>query len=100
MGMVIIVGDFNIHVDDSTNSTTKEFLSIMDSFNFVQHVAGPTHTAGHTLDLVFTYGVSLDHLNLNELFLATISQSLLLYLLIQSTILKVLSGAGALLTTL
>uniref|UniRef100_A0A669AWP7 Reverse transcriptase domain-containing protein n=1 Tax=Oreochromis niloticus TaxID=8128 RepID=A0A669AWP7_ORENI len=66
MAKVIIVGDFNIHVDDSTNSTTKEFLSIMDSFNFVQHVAGPTHRAGHTLDLVFTCGVSLDHMNLNE----------------------------------
>nr|XP_054588195.1 uncharacterized protein LOC129153142 [Nothobranchius furzeri] len=30
------------------------FSSIMDSFSFTHHVSGPTHTRGHTLDLVFT----------------------------------------------
>ncbi|KAL6488166.1 hypothetical protein MHYP_G00019070 [Metynnis hypsauchen] len=28
---IIIVGDFNIHAEDPSNATTKEFLSIMDS---------------------------------------------------------------------
>lgn len=45
---IIIVGVLNIHADDSSDSTTKECMSIMDSFNFVQHVSGPTHMAGRT----------------------------------------------------
>lgn len=38
----------------------------MDSFNVVQHVSGPTYISGDTLDLVFTYGVILDHIDTNE----------------------------------
>lgn len=38
---IIIVRVLNIHADDSSDSTTKECMSIMDSFNFVQHVSGP-----------------------------------------------------------
>lgn len=31
-----------------------EFLNLTVSFNFIQHVSGPIHTKGNTLDLVFT----------------------------------------------
>lgn len=43
---IIIVRVLNIHADDSSDSTTEECMNIMDSFNFVQHVSGPTHMAG------------------------------------------------------
>ena len=42
-GKLLIVGDFNIHVDVSSNSTASKFLSLLDSFGFSQHVGGPTH---------------------------------------------------------
>ena len=40
----------------------KDFLSLIDSFNFVQWVSGPTHEHGHTLDLVLSHGLSVFNL--------------------------------------
>ena len=47
-------GDFNFHVDVSDNRNALTFLEILDLYNLVQHVRGPTHKDGHTLDLVIT----------------------------------------------
>lgn len=58
---VIIVGDFNIHVDNDTCTNASEFVNITESINFTQHVVGPTHNKGHTLDLVFSYGVNINN---------------------------------------
>ena len=55
-----MVGDFNIHVDDVTCSFDADFLNVTESFNFFQYVSGLTHIRGHTLDLVFTHGLSID----------------------------------------
>ena len=41
---VIIVGDFNIHVDVENNSLGTTFLSQLDSFGFCQCEHEPTHT--------------------------------------------------------
>lgn len=49
---VLIIGDF-------TCNTAANLLSITDSFNFIQHVTGPTHIKGHTLDLVFSLGLDI-----------------------------------------
>lgn len=49
LNRVIIVRDFNIHVDDAACNTASEFLNIMESFNFIQHVSGPMHGKGRTL---------------------------------------------------
>ncbi len=43
----------------SLNLLEIEFLSLIDSFNMVQWVKDPTHTHGHTLDLVLSYGFSI-----------------------------------------
>ena len=59
---VIIVGDFNIHVDDDKNSLTVAFNSILDSVGFRQSVNKPTHCYNHTLDLVLTYGIEIEQL--------------------------------------
>lgn len=61
---IIIVGNFNIHVD---NRYATEFLNITDSFNLMQHVSGSTHNRGHTLDPVFTIGLSINSLSLIDL---------------------------------
>jgi exonuclease III len=50
----LITGDFNIHVDDLTDSNTLQFISLLDLANLTQHVSFPTHCFNHTLDLVIT----------------------------------------------
>jgi hypothetical protein len=50
----LITGDFNLHLDDHSNSQVKQFLSVLDSTNLTQHVSFPTHRELHTLDLVIT----------------------------------------------
>ena len=49
-GFLMIVGDFNIHVDNPRDS--KACHEILQSMGMVQLVDGPTHSRGHTLDLV------------------------------------------------
>ena len=50
----MIVGDFNIHVDDASDPEAAIFLDLLDSMNLKQLVTGPTHQRGHTLDLIIT----------------------------------------------
>lgn len=64
---ILITGDFNFHVDIHSNASAAEFLGTMDSFNFIQHVSGPTHIHGYTLDLVFTLGLTITSLNVDDL---------------------------------
>lgn len=59
---VLIVGDFNIHMDNENDTLRSAFLSITDSIGFCQHVNKPTHCCNHTLDLVLTYGIVINHL--------------------------------------
>ena len=56
---LLIVGDFNIHVDNSNDTTARQFVDLLDSFNLVQHVSEKTHANGHTLDLVVSN--AMDH---------------------------------------
>uniref|UniRef100_A0A8P4KLV1 Reverse transcriptase domain-containing protein n=1 Tax=Dicentrarchus labrax TaxID=13489 RepID=A0A8P4KLV1_DICLA len=59
---VIIVGDFNIHVDVNNDSLSNAFISLLDSIGFYQSVNKPTHCFNHTLDLVLSYGIDIEHL--------------------------------------
>ena len=45
-------------------------MSLLDCFNFTQHVHGPTHAKGHTLDLVCTTGTTPSHLQCLDLALS------------------------------
>ena len=51
---IILLGDFNIHVNDSSNADSSAFLELLDSFNCNQHIKFQTHENGHTLDLCIT----------------------------------------------
>ena len=53
-GDLIIVGDFNFHIDDPGDNDAKCFLRLLDGFCLKNHVVGPTHKNGHTLDLILT----------------------------------------------
>ena len=49
----LICGDFNIHVDTSSNDSIK-FQNCLESCNITQNVQTATHLHGHILDLVLT----------------------------------------------
>ena len=51
---VIIVGDFNVHVDNPSKGDASHFLTTLANSGLDQHVTGPTHKSGHTLDLVIS----------------------------------------------
>ncbi len=38
-----IAGDFNIHIDNAEIKTTKEIITVLNTFDLIQHVHGPTH---------------------------------------------------------
>ncbi|XP_055361200.1 uncharacterized protein LOC129603535 [Betta splendens] len=59
---VIVVGDFNIHVDVDSNCLSTAFNTLIDTIGFTQQVNEPTHRFNHTLYLVMTYGVEIDNL--------------------------------------
>ena len=53
-GKLIILGDFNIHVDSCDDAEGGQFSDLLDAFGLKQHVSGSTHVRGHTLDLVIS----------------------------------------------
>src|SRR6218665_728573 len=54
----LITGDFNIQVDNPSDSFASEFLTLLSSTNLTQHVNFPTHYQNHTFDLVNTSSLS------------------------------------------
>lgn len=53
---LLIVGDFNVHVNIPEDKDATKLLSLLRQFGLHQHVNKPTHTSGNTLDLVITHG--------------------------------------------
>ena len=57
---VIIVGDFNIHVDNEKDALGLSFKDILNSIGVRRHVSGSTHSRNHTLDLILSHGINVD----------------------------------------
>lgn len=55
----LICGDFNIHVCCPSDPLATDFKRLLASFDLTQSVDGPTHNAGHTLDLIISHGLSI-----------------------------------------
>ena len=53
-GHIIMLGDFNIHMDKPEHPDTVTFNDFFESFDLVNYTTFPTHTPRHTLDLVIT----------------------------------------------
>ena len=51
---LVIVGDFNIHVDVAGDRDASKLQDLFDSLSVPQHAKGTTHIHGHTLDLILT----------------------------------------------
>ncbi len=53
-GELLLLGDFNIHIDDTNDYYANEFQSLLETFDLTQLVRQATHKDGHILDLVIT----------------------------------------------
>ena len=53
-GSLLMVGDFNFHVEDATDGSEQRFLRLLEAFNLKQHIWVPSHRSGHTLGLIIT----------------------------------------------
>ena len=49
---VLILRDFNIHIDLPNDSKT---LTLLEIFNLVQHAVAPTHESGHIIGLIISH---------------------------------------------
>ena len=53
-GSLLMVGDFNFHVNDASDRSAQRFLRLLEAFNLKQHFWVPSHRSGNTLGLVIT----------------------------------------------
>ena len=51
---IIIMGDFNIHINDSEDQDAQTLQDTLNAFNLKQHINIPTHNLGHIIDLIIT----------------------------------------------
>ena len=51
---IIIMGDFNIHINDLEDWDAQILQDTLNAFNLKQHINIPTHNLGHTIDLIIT----------------------------------------------
>ena len=53
---VIILGDFNLNLDDCIDYYLQKFLRLLEACDMNQHVkSDTTHVKGHILDLLITH---------------------------------------------
>ena len=52
---MVITSDINVHLEDASNRDAERFRCIVSAHGMQQHVKEPTHTGGHTLDMVLTH---------------------------------------------
>ncbi len=57
---VLIVGDFNIYVNNEKDALGSVFLDILNSIGVRQHMSGTTHCRNHTLDLILSHGIDVN----------------------------------------
>ena len=50
----IILGDFNMHINDVNSNDACTFLDTFTALGLTQHVTTSTHVKGNILDLIFT----------------------------------------------
>ena len=63
---LLIIGDFNFHMDDTADRYDTQSGSLLELFNLKQHVTVLTHRSGHILDLVISRK-DAEALKVNEL---------------------------------
>ncbi len=51
---LLIIGDFNFHMNKPDKPNVKRMIEIVDIFDLIQHVTNPTHKFGNILELIIT----------------------------------------------
>ena len=64
---LVILGDFNIAVQDLGNSDSQTYKDTMEALGLTQHINHATHQLGNTLDHIYTE--SIDALEVRHSFL-------------------------------
>ena len=54
---LILIGDFNVHVDNPKCRDAMSFLECISSSNLTRHMRTSTHKRGHILDLIITRSI-------------------------------------------
>ena len=54
-GKLLLVGDFNIHLDQPAHLDTILFNDTLESLDLQDMVMSPSHRSGHILDLIITW---------------------------------------------
>ncbi|KAF7247959.1 putative RNA-directed DNA polymerase from transposon BS [Varanus komodoensis] len=72
---MLVLGDFNLHAEASLTGAAQDFMASMMAMGLSQHVTGPTHERGHSLDLVFSTGQEEGGLRVSNLCLTPLSWS-------------------------
>ncbi|MGH0124791.1 UNVERIFIED_CONTAM: hypothetical protein FKN15_074492 [Acipenser sinensis] len=67
---ILLLGDFNIHVDLPSSPLLTIFNTLLDCLGLSQSVNIPTHTRGHTLDLLITRGLDNSNLSVSDISLS------------------------------
>ena len=79
---VLLVGDFNFHMDRPNDPDTRRFVQLYNPLGFDQFVTEPTHVKDLILDIVLSRtrtlvtSVNVDNLYLSDHFLLTIGTDL------------------------
>ena len=60
-GKLLMLGDFNIHLDEENNPNTITFNDFLESFGLINYTTFFTHTAKHILDLVINNDSTVVH---------------------------------------
>ncbi len=58
---MLIVGDFNIHVDNTNDALGLAFTDLINSFGVKLNV---THRFNHKLDLILSHGIDLTYIDI------------------------------------
>ena len=58
-GKLLMLGDFNIHLDEENNPDTITFNDFLESFGLINYMTFFTHTAKHILDLAISNGSTM-----------------------------------------
>ena len=45
--VLVIEGDFNLHMDDALNADARKFADLLETFGLIQHVNFATHASHH-----------------------------------------------------
>lgn len=64
---VILMGNFNIHMDNNNLLLSRDFSSFLEGFEFKQFIDFPTHSKGHIFDVICCSGLTPSNLSAAEI---------------------------------